>query len=939
MAPFSCVMVGNESLLVQCARILIQRGHEIRTIASRNADVIAWANEAGIAVVAPAAGLEGRLTPGFDWLFSIANLSVLPDAVLAMARKGAVNFHDGPLPRYAGLNAPVWALLNGETRHGIPWHLIDPEVDAGDIIEQVMFDIAGDDTAFSLNARCYASAIDSFPAVVEALETGAPGRRKQDLSQRTLCLRDDRPAGAGRLDFTQPARDVQRQVRALDHAGYWNPLALPTIESAAGVFAVGQAELAEGEGEPGTVLAVDDGLVVACGEGALRLSGLPCLSGLPVRADGIAAAGTVLPRPDLEALSAAVARIAPGQRHWRRALAAFSPADLPGIKPAGSPEITTIALPGLDPARATATLAAYARMIGGSAGMAYTCPEIAEAQAAAPRYLAGWVPMMPQGDCLAALESSIHACAEISQRFPGYARDLIARDPALSPITTPHLGLSETGGMIEGTALCLVSGDDGLSLMADTSRVDAETLSLFTTRLTHLADADGETPLDTLDLLTAPERALIAGLNDTARAHDRGATISRLFEAQVARTPDAAALVFEGTSLSYAELNARANRVAAVLREMGVEPDVPVALCASRSPDLLVGALGILKAGGAYVPMDPSYPADRLAHFLNDSGAPVIVTQSSLTDRLPSHRAELLVLDTDTRLATASADNPAAGAGPENLAYVIYTSGSTGLPKGVMIEHRNVANFFAGMDDRIRHDPPGVWLAVTSLSFDISVLELFWTLARGFKLVLTSDEDRMMVSGGSLPISEQKMDLSLFYWGNDDGPGPRKYELLLEGAKFADNHGFSAVWLPERHFHAFGGPYPNPSVLGAAVAAITRNIGVRSGSVVAPLHHPVRIAEEWAVIDNLTNGRVALGIASGWHPVDFVLRPENAPPNNKTAMFDTIDKLRKLWRGEAVEFDRGGEMVPIQSLPRPVSKELTVWLTIAGNPDTWREAG
>ena len=170
MAPFSCVMVGNESLLVQCARLLIQRGHEIRTIASDNADITAWAEEAGIPVVAPGAGLEVRLTPGFDWLFSIANLSVLPEAVLAMARKGAVNFHDGPLPRYAGLNAPVWALLNGETRHGITWHLIEPEIDAGDIIEQVMFDIAGDDTAFSLNARCYASAIDSFPAVVEALE-------------------------------------------------------------------------------------------------------------------------------------------------------------------------------------------------------------------------------------------------------------------------------------------------------------------------------------------------------------------------------------------------------------------------------------------------------------------------------------------------------------------------------------------------------------------------------------------------------------------------------------------------------------------------------------------------------------------------------------------------------------------------------------------------
>lgn len=939
MATFSCVMVGNESLLVQCAKVLVQRGHDIRAIASRNGDVIAWAEGAGIPVVAPGAGLDVRLTPGFDWLFSVANLSVLPEAVLSMATRGAINFHDGPLPRYAGLNAPVWALINGERKHGITWHLVEPEVDAGDIIEQVLFDITGDDTAFSLNARCYASGIDSFPAVVTALESGDLARRKQDLSQRTLCLRDDRPAGAGRLDFALPATDLARRVRALDHGGYWNPLSLPKIESPAGVFAVGHAEPVDGAGTPGMVLAVDDALTVTCGEGALRLSGLTCLGGLPVDAATIASPGDTLPRPDLAALSAAVARVAPGEGHWRRMLGAFAAADLPGIRPAGNPEIITRDLPGADPARAAAIMAACAARIGGASGMAYTCPEIAAAHAAAPQYLAGWVPLMPQGDCLAALEGAIHACAEISQRFPGYTRDMIARDPALAPLSTPQLGLSETGEMIAGTAMCLVSGDKGLHLMADTSRVDEATVNLFAARIEHLAGVDGEAALDTLDMITRPERALMAALNDTGRPFDRAATLSRLFEAQVARTPDAAALVFEGTTLSYGALNARANRVAQVLQGMGVGPDVPVALCTRRSPELLIGALGILKAGGAYVPMDPAYPAERLAHFLEDSGAPVIVTQSALTDGLPPHRAELLVIDTDTRLDTASDANPEKGAAPENLAYLIYTSGSTGLPKGVMVEHRNVANFFAGMDERIRHDPPGVWLAVTSLSFDISVLELFWTLARGFKVVLTSDEDRMLVSGGSLPISDQKMDFSLFYWGNDDGPGPRKYELLLEGAKFADTHGFSAVWLPERHFHAFGGPYPNPSVLGAAVAAVTRNIGVRSGSVVAPLHHPVRIAEEWAVIDNLTNGRAALGIASGWHPVDFVLRPENAPPNNKKAMFDTIDKVRRLWRGEAVSFDRGGEMVPIQSLPRPVSRELTVWLTIAGNPDTWREAG
>jgi natural product biosynthesis luciferase-like monooxygenase protein len=372
---------------------------------------------------------------------------------------------------------------------------------------------------------------------------------------------------------------------------------------------------------------------------------------------------------------------------------------------------------------------------------------------------------------------------------------------------------------------------------------------------------------------------------------------------------------------------------------MGVGPGVLVGLATRRTPHLIVGALGILKAGGAYVPIDPDYPADRIALYLEDSAAPVVVTETALVAGLPPHAAQALVIDADPRIAAAPATAPEGGAAGSDIAYMIYTSGSTGRPKGVMVEHRNVVNFFAGMDARVAHDPAGTWLAVTSLSFDISVLELWWTLSRGFRVVLMGDGDRALVSAGPA-VSERAMDFSLMYWGNDDGPGRQKYELLLDGAKFADAHGFTAVWTPERHFHAFGGPYPNPAVTGAAVAAVTKNLHVRAGSCVAPLHHPARIAEDWAVIDNLTGGRVGLAMASGWHPDDFVLRPENAPPANKQALLDSIDQVRRLWRGEAVEFPgAGGKRQMVTTLPRPVSKDLPVWVTTAGNPETWREAG
>lgn len=185
------------------------------------------------------------------------------------------------------------------------------------------------------------------------------------------------------------------------------------------------------------------------------------------------------------------------------------------------------------------------------------------------------------------------------------------------------------------------------------------------------------------------------------------------------------------------------------------------------------------------------------------------------------------------------------------------------------------------------------------------------------------------------------MEFSLFYFANDSArpDEENRYELLLEGARFADRNGFSAVWTPERHFHPFGGVYPNPSVVGAAVAVVTERIGIRAGSVNAPLHHPLRIAEEWAVVDNLSRGRAGVSFASGWHSVDFALRPESFA-DRKRVMTDTVGTVRALWAGEAMQVSTGtGEQTEVRAYPRPVQREIPVWLTCAGNVDTFRAAG
>lgn len=184
------------------------------------------------------------------------------------------------------------------------------------------------------------------------------------------------------------------------------------------------------------------------------------------------------------------------------------------------------------------------------------------------------------------------------------------------------------------------------------------------------------------------------------------------------------------------------------------------------------------------------------------------------------------------------------------------------------------------------------------------------------------------------------MQFSLFFF-SDDGAGDLgdKYRLLLECARFADEHGFCAVWTPERHFQEFGGLYPNPSVLSAALAMITRRIQIRAGSVALPLHNPVRVAEEWSVVDNLSGGRVGISFASGWHPLDFVLSPHRYQ-NRKEVLFESIQTIHDLWAGKTVSFPCvDGTSVTIKVLPRPIQPTLPTWISIAGNPESWKMAG
>ncbi|HEX8241937.1 MAG TPA: amino acid adenylation domain-containing protein, partial [Longimicrobium sp.] len=325
---------------------------------------------------------------------------------------------------------------------------------------------------------------------------------------------------------------------------------------------------------------------------------------------------------------------------------------------------------------------------------------------------------------------SMHAGGYGAPNLPGISVDVEEGDAETAKVDLV-LGMIEESGGIEGV------------FQYASDLFDEATIQRMASHLATLLDAaltDPAQPIAALPLMMAEEAARLESFHGAVASHPRHLTLPALFEAQAARTPEAAAVRWNGAATSYEELNAAANRIAHRLRALGVGPEVRVAVCMERTPELIAALLAVHKAGGGYVPIDPNYPAERIAYMLADSGAPVLLTHARIAERLPSHDAATVHVDADwPQIARESAENPDVAVDPRNLAYAIYTSGSTGRPKGVQIEHRSAVTLVHWLREHISDEERRAVLASTSISFDVSIAEIFGTLCWGGTLVLVRD--------------------------------------------------------------------------------------------------------------------------------------------------------------------------------------------------------
>lgn len=786
VSTLRCIIIGTGTLPMQCAERLITQGHLLVGVVSEDADIQHWASRRRIPYAAPGPAAEVllRRTP-FDYLFSIVNLTVLPTEWLHLARLGAINYHDGPLPRYAGSYVTSWALLNGEQQHGISWHLMNEKMDAGDVLVQVPVSIDPDETALSLNLKCYDAALRSFGTLLDGLARHTIRAHAQNLARRTFISRHRRPPAAATLRWDQPAASLDRLVRALTFGRYPNPLALPRLllptpgmlHETVAVHAL-QVQAQATAAQPGSVLAISDtALLVATADHPVALQGFSSPDGQPLTVAELVAraglgVGAQLPvLPDslaqrITTLHEAINRFEP---FWQTRLEEATAPDLPFLRPAQpaiAPRYQEAALhvppvflslahaPERGAAARTVLLTALCVYLARLCGSTRFDLALASSDLLQQPELVPWfAPFVPLALDLALTQSfdavleDVHQQLTYTIRRRTFLRDLPARLPNLPtppelPIAITLLDRPETIAPTGALTIALDPTARRCRWLFDPQRITPTELDLLQTQFGHFLHALAaapHTPLNRIPLLSPAERQRILVEWNATQRPLLPDPVHRLVAAQAARTPERIAVETGTQQLSYAELDQQAHALAGRLAELGVGPERLVGLCVQRSTAMLVAMLAILKAGAAYLPIDPEYPADRVRAMASDSGITHLIT-----DEPQAWSALGLTLITPDE--TGSTPLPAeVDTLPEQLAYTIYTSGSTGRPKGVQIPHRALTNFLLSMLEQPGLRPDDTLLAVTTLSFDIAGLELWLPLLAGARVIIA---DRMTAADG-----------------------------------------------------------------------------------------------------------------------------------------------------------------------------------------------
>jgi amino acid adenylation domain-containing protein len=780
------VLIGEGNLLIECAEILIRNQHKILGIVAPDQAIALWAENHNILYFKNLQQFKQIFSPAkkLNYIFSIVNYTILNQEILELADT-AINYHDALLPAYAGVNATSWAIINGEKQHGITWHEMKLEVDTGKILKQVKIEIEPSETSLTLNAKCYQAAIVSFTALIEELAVKKINPKSQDLQQRSYYARHQKPAMLGIIDFKGSATVIDNLVRGLDFANYPNPLGTAklvlNLNSGLDYVIVTKVKVLRALSShlPGTIVGIENKrLIVATSSQDIALETILSQQKQTISITELVAnyqlqVGQKLPEIDANLIAKLVkleSEIAPDESYWLKQLSKSRLLNLPfeqipavsashhghnyrQVKLPLNSTVTNLLRESL--AVPIAAFAIYLARLSSPNRVSLGFDRLIN-----DPWFARYVPCNLKIELEQNFTSVLKTVSEslrLNQQHQTYSTDIIARYPQLAARQTDFSIVVTQVNKVNQNCLDQENlASSHLTLIIDQQQAEyfwsyntqvfsVQTIETMIEQWTILLEAiasNAQCPVSQLPLISAGERQkILREWNYTDSNYPQELCLHQLFEAKAAENPQAVALVCQGEYLTYGELEQKANQLARYLQGLGVRAETLVGVCLDRSLEMIVSLFGILKAGGAYLPLDPNYPIARLTYLLEDAGVEILLTQGKLLDRLPKTSAKVICLDLDWQNIATSNNNLVSNVQSHNLAYAIYTSGSTGNPKGVEIEHRSVVNTLCDIEQRFKINSQDRILAISSLSFDLSVYDIFGVLGSGGTVIIPQPEN------------------------------------------------------------------------------------------------------------------------------------------------------------------------------------------------------
>ncbi|MDR1334404.1 MAG: amino acid adenylation domain-containing protein, partial [Holosporaceae bacterium] len=789
--PFGCFFIGEDSMADRCIKILLESGYHLLGVCSPTEAVKKFVTQKDIPYTDSVQVFgEWMRSSSCDFLFSVSNTKILSKELIELPRIFSINYHNAPLPKYAGVHATSWAILNGEKNHGATWHLIEEGVDTGDVLKQVVVDINNNDTNFTLDIKCMEKSVIAFRELLEELKKGTHTRLKQDMTRRTYYTLYQKPKNFGIISGDLSAHDVCRLHQSTNFSEHINRFCLPKFIFKDVIFFARKIDVLEKKGNfpAGMIVEISkDYIRVATTTDDVALSRLRGVDNLEHGVEEFAEMhhlheGESLSFFDsefLESLEKHAEQLARHESFWVRTLEGASrlnfwralssrkffidklvvfPEDL-GKKALAACQLHTDVRLAI-----TTLLLVYMYRLNNcdnySVGYRVNYPGIDNISMFFDDVVPMNVDFLSEMNFQQALEV-VSSLLRKTESHCTFSRDVALRYSQLADHMA-HLHIVVGTAQPVGDRFCrddvdlyFEIKDDSIvlhvfSLLDEVGKQIVENISGHLRTLMEGVLANPEMQIKQMPLLTKDEgKLLLEAYNDTATDYPKDSTIAQIFENTVEQYPHSIAIKHGEDSLTYRELNQKANQLASYLLDLGVGRDSLVATFFRNGINSILSILAATKIGAAYTPIDPMYPQSHVKHVLQDTGALIILTQErdkyKLEECLPSGKFIIICVDspsTQSRVFNESNKEnhvitpPLCGS---DVAYVMFTSGSSGIPKGVMIPHQGIIRLVKNTN-YINVTPDDLVSQVASISFDASTFEIWTALLNGATLVCVDND-------------------------------------------------------------------------------------------------------------------------------------------------------------------------------------------------------